>query len=119
MSTLYLTYKHYKDDSGVEHLDIDQVLSGGVGASTEQRTLDWQERESTHSLFGPVLGRSRRIKLEELEDDYLKNGWLPDVTEHGAIQAIALSDTAKSGRTWYSEQVRKAIDIPGMTNIIK
>lgn len=106
MAYLYLTIKHYKGDDGVERIDIDQVLTGGVGASREERTLDWKERETEQQLFGPVLGRSRRIQLEELEDDYLKNGWLPDVAEHGGVQAIAQSDTAKSGRTWYSEQVR-------------
>ncbi|TCD62776.1 hypothetical protein EIP91_006420 [Steccherinum ochraceum] len=105
MATVYLTIKHDKTAEGVEHIVIDQVLTGGLGGSTEERTLDWQERETSQPLFGPVLGRSRRIKLEELEDEYLKNGWLPDVTEHGAIQAIAQSDTAKSGRVWYSEQV--------------
>lgn len=106
MATIYVDLKHFQDDAGVEHIDINQVLSGGMGASLEERTLDWQERESENSTFGPVLGRSRRIKVDELDDDYLKNGWEKDVAEHGAIQAIAQSDTPKSGRTWYSEQVR-------------
>ncbi|KAH8099432.1 hypothetical protein BXZ70DRAFT_300636 [Cristinia sonorae] len=113
MSTLYLTIKHYKDDAGVEHIDIDQVLTGGVGASKEERTLDWAERETNNTTFGWVLGRSRRIKLDELDDEFLKTGWLADVAEHGAIQAVAQSDTAKSGTTWYSEQTFGFEEIDG------
>ncbi|THH34032.1 hypothetical protein EUX98_g182 [Antrodiella citrinella] len=113
MATIYQSMKHYKDDSDVEHLDIDQVLSGGVAASTELRTLDWKERETAHSLFGAVLGRSRRVKLQDLEDEYLKQGWLPSVETDGAIQGIAQSDTAKSGTTWDSDQIFGLEEING------
>lgn len=54
LATLTLIINHYKDDGGVEHIDIDQSLSGGVGATTERRTLDWIERKHDDSLFGSV-----------------------------------------------------------------
>ena len=53
------------------------------------------------------MGRSRRIKIQDLEDvdEFLKKDWTPDVLEHGGVQALAASDTAKSGKTWNTEQV--------------
>jgi hypothetical protein len=39
-ATITLYVKHYKDDEGVEHIDIDQALTGGIGGSTELRSLD-------------------------------------------------------------------------------
>jgi hypothetical protein len=41
IATITLDIKHYKDDEGVEHIDIEQTLTGGITASPEYRTLDW------------------------------------------------------------------------------
>ena len=99
--------KHYKDDDNVEHVDIDQTLSpGGIKGTKEIRTLDWVSRESEDHIFGPVVGRSRRLKVEDVEDEWLKKDWLPDTIEHGVINSVAESDTPKSGTTWIAEQVR-------------
>ena len=46
--------KHYKDDSGVEHIDIDQTLTGGIKGTSENRTLDWTERPNNDHVFGDV-----------------------------------------------------------------
>lgn len=40
--------------------------------SREERILDWSERSKEDSLFGAVIGRSRRLAVEEIDDDYLK-----------------------------------------------
>lgn len=70
--TLTLYVKHYKvgaehkrvsrqanvwafqDDEGNEHIDIEQVGSGGFGGNKEQRLLTWQERPVEDPVFGPV-----------------------------------------------------------------
>lgn len=53
-----------------------------------------------------MIGKSRRVKVEELkEEEWLKTGWSEDTIEHGVIQAYAESDTAKSGTTWIANQV--------------
>ncbi|KAF8832219.1 hypothetical protein HHX47_DHR1002023 [Lentinula edodes] len=70
--TLYLSIRHYKGDDGSEHIDIDQTLSPGGMGSREERILDWSERSKEDSLFGAVIGRSRRLAVEEIDDDYLK-----------------------------------------------
>lgn len=52
-----------------------------------------------------TVGKSRRLKVEEIDNEFLKEGWLPDTVEHGAINSHVISDTAKSGREWTAEQV--------------
>jgi hypothetical protein len=106
LATITLYVKHYKDD-GVEHIDILQTLTGGISATQENRIMDWAFREHQDHLFGAVLGRSRRVKLDQIDNDFLRNGWLPDTEEHGAINSYVKSDTPKSGTTWTAEQVRR------------
>jgi hypothetical protein len=38
-----------------------QTLTGGIGASTEERITDWVERERSNHIYGDVLSRSRLI----------------------------------------------------------
>ncbi|KAI9445315.1 hypothetical protein H4582DRAFT_1806344 [Lactarius indigo] len=105
LATVTLYIKHYKDENDVEHIEIDQRLTGGVPGTFENRTLDWTPREHNDHLFGPVVGKSRRVKLDELDNEYLRKGWLQDTEQHGAINAHAQSDTPKSGKTWIAEQI--------------
>lgn len=52
--TITLYVKHYKDDEGVEHIDIEQIGSGGFKGNNEKRALDWVSRENDDPVFGPV-----------------------------------------------------------------
>ena len=101
-----LVIKHYKDDDGVEHIDIEQTLTGGIPGTSERRTLWWKERENEDHVFGAVKGKSRRVKPEELDIPFLTADWTPDTLEHGLIQSYVESDTPKSGTTWIANQVR-------------
>ncbi|KAF8647913.1 hypothetical protein AX16_006445 [Volvariella volvacea WC 439] len=100
--TLYLN--HYKDDDGIEHIDIDQTLTGGIPGTSEKRTLWWKEKEHQDHIFGAVIGKSRRVKAEELEEDFLKKGWTQDTLQHGLVESYVESDTPKSGTTWIADQ---------------
>jgi len=104
-ATITIVVKHYKDDDAVEHIDINQTLSGGIGTSSENRIADWTPREHNDRIFGPVISKSRRAKVQEIDDDYLRKNWLPDVLEHGVINSYVVSDTEKSHKTWIAEQV--------------
>ncbi|EGO05177.1 hypothetical protein SERLA73DRAFT_174144 [Serpula lacrymans var. lacrymans S7.3] len=103
--SLTLTVSHYKDDDGVEHIDIDQTLSGGIPGTREERTLNWESHPNYDDVFGAVFGKSRRVQLEDVDDEFLKNGWTADTAEHGGIQSYVESDTSKSGKTWTAEQI--------------
>ena len=87
---------HY-DDDGSEHIDINQKLYVGAGDTTENRTLDRLGREYSDSLqlIGPVIGRSRRVTLDEISGESLKTGWtVTDVArKDGAISTYTVSDT--------------------------
>ena len=101
--TLHVT--HTKGDDDIERINIAQTITGGFKGTTEKRILDWTERENEDHIFGAVIGKSRRINPEKLDNGYLKGGWLPDVYEHGAIQSLVKSDEPKSGKDWVAEQV--------------
>ncbi|KAI0271399.1 hypothetical protein BC834DRAFT_966887 [Gloeopeniophorella convolvens] len=105
LATVTLYCKHYKDAEGVEHVDIDQKLTGGIPGTSENRPLDWIARENDDHLFGPCISKSRRVKLQNVENEFLKNGWLPDTEEHFAIHSYVESDTPKSKTTWIAEQI--------------
>ncbi|KAF5385419.1 hypothetical protein D9757_005401 [Collybiopsis confluens] len=117
--TISLVVKHYKDGGGAEHIDIDQTLSpGGIG-TREERTLDWAERNKEDSLFGYIIGRSRRITLEEIDDEYLKTGWTADSVEHGLIQSLVSSDTPKSNTTWVANQIWGVEEVEGVRRYVR
>lgn len=48
-----LRVKQFKDDEGVEHVEIEQVGSGGSKGNVEKRILNWEPREND-TAFGPV-----------------------------------------------------------------
>lgn len=112
-ATITLSIKHTKDDQGVEHINIETTLTGGITASPEPRTLDWTFRSVDHNLFGATLSRSRRLPVADITDDYLKQGWLPDVSRDGAIEAYAKADKEKNSHTWESDMIWGFEDIKG------
>jgi len=104
-ATITLYIKHYKDKEGVEHIDIEQTATGGITATPELRTLDWTLRKVENNLFGPTIARSRRIPVADVTDEYLKSGWLSDVSRDGAIEAYAEADKEKNSHSWKSSMV--------------
>lgn len=104
-ATITLYIKHYKDESGVQHIDIVQTISGGISVSPENRVLDWTLRKSEHSLFGATINRARRVALADVIDEYLNSGWLSEVSRDGAIEAYAEADKEKSSYSWISDMV--------------
>ena len=105
IGTVTLSIKHFKDEAGDEHIDIDQTITGGIPGTSENRYLVWQEREHEDHVFGHVIGKSRRVKPEELDIAFLKEGWTADTLEHGLVQVYSESNTPKSGTTWTANQV--------------
>lgn len=103
--TITLSVKHYKDDDAIEHIDIGQTITGGIPGTREIRTLIWKERENYDHVFGHVIGKSRRVPVDQLDIAFLKEGWTTDTIRHGLIQSYVQSDTPKSGTIWIADQV--------------
>ncbi|KAH9486607.1 hypothetical protein JR316_0000672 [Psilocybe cubensis] len=119
IGTITLAIKHYKDEDGVEHIDIDQTLTGGIPGTRETRTLWWKERQNEDHLFGAVIGKSRRVKAEELDIPFLQGPWTADTLEHGLIQSYVESDTPKSGTTWIANQTWGIEEIDGERRYVR
>ncbi|GJJ13911.1 hypothetical protein Clacol_008168 [Clathrus columnatus] len=104
LATITLHVNHYYKD-GVEHIDIKQTLTGGIEGTEENRTIDWTERKHTDKLFGPVVSKSRRIKAEDLPNEYLSVGWLSEAVESGLIHSYVVSDKPEGSKGyWTAEQ---------------
>ncbi|KAJ7917695.1 hypothetical protein B0H13DRAFT_2322218 [Mycena leptocephala] len=88
-----LLIRHYKDAEGVEHMEVHRCAKG------RNRVLTWTERTIDHPLFGSIVAKSRRAKLEDLDDEHLKKGWTADTIECGLIEGHV------SGKDWKSVQI--------------
>ena len=64
------------------HVDIEQTAAGLKGTH-EKRTLDGVYREHSDWLFGSVKGKSEWIGLGDLDDDFLKKGWIKEEGKEG------------------------------------
>jgi len=101
MATITLDIKHYKSDEGVEKIDIVQTLTGGIKGTTECRNLDYVERGHKDHIFGNVVGRTRRIMLEDIEDEYLKKDWPADLVKEGLIDSFVFNEE----NAWTANQI--------------
>ncbi|KAF4978060.1 hypothetical protein FZEAL_5526 [Fusarium zealandicum] len=81
------------------HIDIEQSASG-LTSTQENRCLDSTFREHSDWLFGAVNGKSQFITLDEVEDDFLKQGWLIE----GEGKFI-YSYVESQGKGWIATQV--------------
>ncbi|KAJ6090097.1 hypothetical protein N7486_008912 [Penicillium sp. IBT 16267x] len=69
-ATVTLHVKQYADSENplVYHIDIDQIITGGITGTKEPRTLDWEERSHVDAIFGTVHGRSRMFRGAKGDD---------------------------------------------------
>lgn len=100
---------------------IDQVLTGGLKGSVENRTLDWHYREHTDWVFGTVKGRTRYSTLQKLQEGernegvtdedtkYVCEGWLKETEEGGIVEAFADNEANK----WTALQIWGFAEING------
>nr|VWO99835.1 Non-specific serine/threonine protein kinase (EC [Ganoderma boninense] len=103
-ATPHLAVKHYKDASGVEHVEVEQAVAGST--VSEHRVLDSSEKAIDSPLVGPLVQRNRRVAAGELGVDWLKEGWLAEsFVDGGIIHVTADSDAGKSDGTWHMEQL--------------
>lgn len=107
LATITLTISHTKNADGFDQIDIDQVGTGGIKGTTENRTLNNVEKTHSDHIFGEVTGTSYWTKLSEVTDDFLKNGWLPESQEGDVISTNVVNkkDGWSAKQIWGFEQV--------------
>ncbi|KAI6047758.1 hypothetical protein EDC04DRAFT_2619802 [Pisolithus marmoratus] len=104
MFNVALYTKHYTDDNGVEHIDMDQKLVGGIPGGSDNHTLDWQERDVTDLVFGLLSVKTHRVSLESIEDEFLKTDWTEDTIADGVIHTVISNKNPGDGHAWKAEQ---------------
>lgn len=69
-ATVTLHVHEYPDseNSQVYHIDVDQIVTGGISGSKEARKLDWQDRGHVDNIFGTLQGRSRFFRGAKSDD---------------------------------------------------
>lgn len=107
-ATVTLTIHEYIDDTAEKytHFDIHQVATGGVGGTTERRILDYTFRDHKDKIFGNVKGKSRWIKLKDVDDDeFLKTGFDDMEGDHVQAWAESIDNGWTANQTWGFEEV--------------
>ncbi|KAJ3782248.1 hypothetical protein GGU10DRAFT_275948 [Lentinula aff. detonsa] len=100
-ATLTVTVKHNKNDSGEECLSLEQTIAGLDLGEPEVKVLNWVEQTRDTKLIGTVVTKAKRVKVDEVENAYLKEEWSADTLENGCI----LVHVAPAGtESWSAEQ---------------
>lgn len=116
LATFTLDIKHFNappappgEPSGgpVSHIEIDQLGTGGIKGTSEKRCLDSLYREHSDWLFGTVKGQSRWIDIAEVDDAFLKAGFLEGDEEKGGPngEKHILSHVENEERGWTASQI--------------
>ena len=93
-----LVYKHFIDDQGIEY--IEQAIAQTSAAPT-QRTLDWKLQSNPKST---TSAKWRRVRLEDIHDEYMREGWLPEAEVHGLLEGYR-EPCGPGQRQWQSTTV--------------
>lgn len=117
LATLTLHCKTYTDEAGTTHIDIDQTITGGLKGTSEHRQLDWQTGEHEDHVFGKVRGQSRWIALGEVQDPWMKEGWLPEMSE--GDNKMVQSYVESVGGGWVADQIWGFAEVEGVRRYVR
>ena len=104
--------KQYTDDQGIERIDLENVIGGGVTRTTEKRRLNWEGIETLNPTFGRLLSRSRCVELTGAageKENYLWQGWSEGLNKPGLI--FTRVESVEHG--WVQEQTWGFADVGG------
>ena len=71
--------------------------------------MDGAWTEKYNWIWGKVLGQSRYVKMEEIEDGYLREGWSKDCVEGELVEGYVESKTDK----WTARQIWGFAEVDG------
>jgi len=116
-ANINLYIKHFTED-GVEKLEIEQV--GVAGKRTnENRSLTWEGQANEGGIFGPVIGKTRRAQLADIEQDWQKEGWVATATAGGFIQTHAVADPEKAKKEWTASTIWGIAEVNGENRYVR
>ena len=107
-SHVTVTLSQYTDSEGKKHLDQEQLSTGGI-KNFEDRIMDGAWTEKYNWIWGKVLGQSRYVKMEEIEDGYLREGWSKDCVDGELVEGYVESKTDK----WTARQIWGFAEVDG------
>ncbi|KPM40563.1 hypothetical protein AK830_g5996 [Neonectria ditissima] len=84
----------------VAHVNTSQSASG-LNGTHEARCLDNTFRAHSDWIFGNVKGLTRWVSLDEIEDDFLKQGWLVE----GDGKTLIFNYVESDNNGWNATQV--------------
>ncbi|KAL4940275.1 hypothetical protein BDV06DRAFT_213591 [Aspergillus oleicola] len=61
-ANLTLHFTSGENEEQFPYLIMRQALTGGIPGSTEERIMDWVERQRSNHIYGDVLSRSKLVK---------------------------------------------------------
>ncbi|KAL1966314.1 hypothetical protein VTN77DRAFT_4667 [Rasamsonia byssochlamydoides] len=80
--TLTEHINHITDSpNDVQRIEIEQRISGGFKGGNECRVLDGSEQRFDNEIFGTIKEWSTWSDLSDVEDEWLKDGWLEGENE--------------------------------------
>ncbi|EPS39159.1 hypothetical protein H072_7096 [Dactylellina haptotyla CBS 200.50] len=88
-----ITITHYPE-TGVINVDSNAL---NVIKSSEDMHIDGKPYEQNHPLWGPLKLTTQKIKLSELDDEKLKEGWV----DEELLQVVATHEAQK----WIATQI--------------
>lgn len=103
------------------HIEIDQLGTAGVKGTSEKRCLDNTFREHSDWLFGNVKGQSRWINLEDVDDDFLKAGFLDGDEEKGGPngEKHIISHVESLDKGWTATQIWGFKTVEGVRKYVR
>ncbi|CAI4216169.1 unnamed protein product [Parascedosporium putredinis] len=105
----------------VSHIDIQQIATGGLKGTREQRCLDSEFRPHSDWIFGNVSGQSKWISLDEVDDEYLTQGWALDANEEAGPEGKkhVLSHVKNLDSGWTATQVWGFEEVEGERRYVR
>jgi hypothetical protein len=130
LATLTLNIKQYTappsppaDPTGpqVTHIEIEQTGTGGIKGTYEKRCLDYTFRDHSDYLFGNVKGQSKWLNLEDIEDPFLRSGWLEGDNEKGGPngETHIISHVESLDAPWTATQIWGFKEIDGVRRYVR
>ncbi|KIY45755.1 hypothetical protein FISHEDRAFT_60894 [Fistulina hepatica ATCC 64428] len=111
-ASITIKVQHTRSEDGLETLVVEQ-------GNADERDLNWTEKATNHPAFGHIVGKARRIKLEELDVPFLKEGWTSDTLENGVINWYVQSDPTKGDTVWITNQTWGIEEIDGVRRYVR